>query len=75
MLGVASIQVPHPLVTRLPPEVKETVRNGVILKHDVVHMSIFLQFHQIKTDRNMTLPLRERSFTCPSMKQKQQVLI
>lgn len=42
MLCVAAIQVAHPLTSCLPPEVQETVCDGVVLKHDVVHMSVFL---------------------------------
>lgn len=45
VLGVSPIQVTHPLIARLPPEVQEAVSNGVIFKHDVVHMSIFLGGH------------------------------
>lgn len=43
VLSVLSIQVSHPLTARLPPEVQEAVSDGVVLKHDVVHMSVFLQ--------------------------------
>lgn len=50
MLSVASVQVPHPLVTSLPPEVKETVSNGVVFKHDIIHMSIFLQQEFLETE-------------------------
>lgn len=47
VLGVSPIQVTHPLVTRLPPEIQEAVSNGVIFKHDVVHMSVFLGGQQL----------------------------
>lgn len=46
VLSVPSIQVPEVLVPRLPPEVKEAVGNGVILKHDVVYVPVFLQREQ-----------------------------
>lgn len=42
MFGVAAVQVAHPLAARLPPEVQEAVGDGVVLKHDVVHVSVFL---------------------------------
>lgn len=42
VLRVSAVQVPHPLTARLPPEVQEAVSNGVVLKHDVVYMSVFL---------------------------------
>lgn len=42
MLGEPAIQVAHPLTAGLPPEVQETVGNSVVLKHDVVNVSIFL---------------------------------
>lgn len=42
VLSVPAIQVSHPLTARLPPEVQEAVSNGVVFKHDVVHMSVFL---------------------------------
>ncbi len=42
VLSEPAIQVSHPLTARLPPEVQEAVSNGVVLKHDVVHMSVFL---------------------------------
>lgn len=42
VLSVSPIQVSHPLVTRLPPEVQEAVSDGVVFKHNVVHMSVFL---------------------------------
>lgn len=47
VLGVSPIQVTHPLITRLPPEVQEAVGDGVIFKHDVVHMSVFLGEQQL----------------------------
>lgn len=37
-----AVQVAHPLTAGLPPEVQETVCNCVVLKHDVVHVSVFL---------------------------------
>lgn len=43
MLCVPAVQVSHPLTARLPPEVQEAVGDGVVLKHDVVHMSVFLK--------------------------------
>lgn len=43
MFGVAAVQVAHPLAARLPPEVQEAVGDGVVLKHDVVHVSVFLE--------------------------------
>lgn len=42
VLSVSPIQVSHPLIPRLPPEVQEAVSDGVVLKHDVVHVSVFL---------------------------------
>lgn len=42
VLSVPPIQVAHPLIPRLPPEVQEAVSDGVVFKHDVVHMSVFL---------------------------------
>ena len=42
MLGVPAIQISHPLAPSLPPEVQEAIGDGVVLKHDVVHMSVFL---------------------------------
>lgn len=42
VLCVSAVQVAHPLTARLPPEVQEAVSNGVVLKHDVVYMSVFL---------------------------------
>lgn len=42
VLSVPSIQVPEMLVPCLPPEVKEAISNCVILKHDIVHVSVFL---------------------------------
>lgn len=42
VLCVPAVQVAHPLAARLPPEVQETVCDGVVLKHDVVYMSVFL---------------------------------
>lgn len=42
VLRVPSIQVPEVLASRLPPEVKEAVSNCVVLKHDIVHMPVFL---------------------------------
>lgn len=42
VLSVPPIQVSHPLITRLPPEVQEAVSDGVVFKHDVVHVSVFL---------------------------------
>lgn len=42
VLGVSPVQVAHPLVARLPPEVQEAVSDGVVFKHDVVHVSVFL---------------------------------
>lgn len=42
VLRVSAVQVAHPLTARLPPEVQEAVSNGVVLKHDVVYMSVFL---------------------------------
>lgn len=47
VLSVSPIQVTHPLITRLPPEVQEAVSNGVIFKHNVVHMSVFLGEQQL----------------------------
>lgn len=46
VLSEPAIQVPHPLTARLPPEVQEAVSNGVVLKHDVVHVSVFLREEQ-----------------------------
>lgn len=46
MLSEPAIQVPHPLTACLPPEVQEAVSNGVVLKHDVVHVSVFLREEQ-----------------------------
>lgn len=43
-----AIQVPHPLTASLPPEVQEAVSNGVILKHNVVHVSVFLREEERK---------------------------
>lgn len=43
MLSVAAVQVAHPLAARLPPEVQEAVGDGVVLKHDVVHVSVPLR--------------------------------
>lgn len=43
VLSVPAVQVAHALAARLPPEVQEAVGDGVVLKHDVVHMSVFLQ--------------------------------
>lgn len=43
VLSVSAVQVSHPLTARLPPEVQKAVSNGVVLKHDVVHMSVFLE--------------------------------
>jgi len=43
VLGVAAVQVTHPLAARLPPEVQEAVADGVVLKHDVVHVSVPLR--------------------------------
>lgn len=51
VLGVASVQVAHPLTSRLPPEIQETVGDGVILKHDVVYMSVFLKETEQKAIR------------------------
>lgn len=48
MLSVPAVQVPHPLTARLPPEVQETVSNRVVLKHNIVHMSVFLGGEQKK---------------------------
>lgn len=42
VLCVPSIQIPEVLVPGLPPEVKEAISNRVILKHDIVHVSVFL---------------------------------
>lgn len=50
VLGVSPVQVAHPLVARLPPEVQETVGDGVVLKHDVVHVSVFLGERQHSFD-------------------------
>lgn len=47
VLGVSPIQVTHPLIARLPPEVQEAVSNGVVFKHDVVHVSVFLGERQL----------------------------
>lgn len=47
VFGVSPIQVTHPLITRLPPEVQEAVSNSVVFKHDVVHMSVFLGEQQL----------------------------
>lgn len=49
MLGEPAVQVAHPLTARLPPEVQEAVGNGVVLKHDVVHVSVFLGREQPRT--------------------------
>ena len=43
VLCVLAVQVSHPLAARLPPEVQEAVGNGVVLKHDVIHVSVFLE--------------------------------
>ena len=40
MLGVAAVQVAHPLAARLPPVVQEAIGDGVVLEHDVVHVSV-----------------------------------
>lgn len=48
VLSVPAIQVSHPLTARLPPEVQEAVSNGVVLKHDIVHVSVFLGEEQRK---------------------------
>lgn len=42
VLGEPAVQVAHPLTAGLPPEVQEAVGNSVVLKHDVVHVSVFL---------------------------------
>lgn len=42
VLSEPAIQVAHPLTAGLPPEVQEAVSNGVILKHNIVHVSVFL---------------------------------
>ncbi len=43
VLSEPAIQVTHPLIACLPPEVQEAVSNGVVLKHDVVYMPVFLR--------------------------------
>lgn len=48
VLGEPAVQVSHPLTARLPPEVQEAVGDGVVLKHDVVHVSVFLGGEQTK---------------------------
>lgn len=42
MLGEPAVQVAHSLTARLPPEVQEAVSNGVVLKHDIIYVSVFL---------------------------------
>lgn len=42
VLRVAAVQVAKVLVSCLPPEVEEAICNGVVLKHDVVNMPVFL---------------------------------
>lgn len=62
MLGVPAIQVAHPLTARLPPEVQETVSNGVVLEHDVVHVSVFLvEEHSKKLNSCMSSDLGENT--------------
>ena len=43
VFGVAAVQVAQPLAAGLPPEVEEAVGDGVVLKHDVVHVSVPLR--------------------------------
>lgn len=57
VLSVPAIQVAHPLTARLPPEVQETVGGGVILKHDVVHVSVFLEGEQRTFTSGVLTPL------------------
>lgn len=54
VLGEPAVQVAHPLTARLPPEVQEAVGNGVVLKHDVVHVSVFLGEEQQRTRSAMS---------------------
>lgn len=46
VLSVPAVQVSHPLTACLPPEVQEAVSDGVVLKHNVVHVSVFLEEEQ-----------------------------
>lgn len=46
VLSVPAVQISHPLTARLPPEVQEAVSDGVVLKHDVIYMSVFLEEKQ-----------------------------
>lgn len=43
MLRVPAVQVSHPLAARFPPKVQKAICDGVVFKHDVVHMSVFLK--------------------------------
>lgn len=65
MLSVASVQIAHPLVTSLPPEVEETVGDGVVLKHNVVHVSIFLK-RKISPFQQKKVKVRIETQHCPS---------
>lgn len=53
VLGIPSVQIPEMLVPGLPPEVKEAIGNRVVLKHDIVHVSVFLSSKQQADERTV----------------------